>query len=94
MGLSFYQINNTQYDGQYKAISVALIPEFMGILRTEDTSWECPYAMSDGHGLVDAYLSGFKEDGIHVVIPCLYHLENFPKLINIGWGLVLVYLSS
>ena len=21
-----------------------------------------------------------------MVIPCLYHLENFPKLINIGWG--------
>ena len=19
-------------------------------------------------------------------IPCLYHLENFPKIINIGWG--------
>ena len=23
---------------------------------------------------------------IHVVIPCLYHLANLPKIINIGWG--------
>ena len=21
-----------------------------------------------------------------MVIPCLYHMANFPKLINIGWG--------
>ena len=21
-----------------------------------------------------------------MVIPCLYHMDNFPKLINIGWG--------
>ena len=58
----------------------------MGLPMTEDPSWVCPAAMSDGHGLVEAYLPRGKEDGIHVVIPCLYHLESFPKLINIWWG--------
>ena len=42
--------------------------------------------MPDGHGLVEAYFSRGKEYGIHVVIPCHYHLANLPKLINIGWG--------
>ena len=23
-----------------------------------------------------------------MVIPCLYHLDKIPKLINIGWGLI------
>ena len=43
--------------------------------------------MPDGHGLVEAYLSRGKEDGGQVVIPCLNHLENFPKPINIGLGI-------
>ena len=42
--------------------------------------------MPDGHVLVKAYLPRGKEYGSHVVIPCLYHLANFPKFINIGWG--------
>ena len=42
--------------------------------------------MPDGHVLVEADLPRGKEYVIHVVIPCLYHLANFPKLINIGWG--------
>ena len=25
-----------------------------------------------------------------MVIPCLYHLVNFPKLINIGWGVSVI----
>ena len=58
----------------------------MGLTRTEDPSWACPSAMPDGHGLVKADLPRGKEDGSHVVIPCLYHLANLPKLINIGWG--------
>ena len=33
-----------------------------------------------------AYFPRGKEDESHVVIPCLYHMANFPKLINIGWG--------
>ena len=41
--------------------------------------------MPDGHGLFEADFPRGKEDGSHVVIPCLYHLVNFPKLINIGW---------
>ena len=54
--------------------------------RTEDLSWACPSAVLDGHGLAKADCSRGKEDEIHVVIPFLYHLANFPKLINIGWG--------
>ena len=42
--------------------------------------------MPYGHGLVEAYLPRGKENGSHVVIPCLYHMANLPKLINIGWG--------
>ena len=42
--------------------------------------------MPDVNGLVEAYFPRGKEDGIHVVIPCLYHLEILPKPINIGWG--------
>ena len=42
--------------------------------------------MPDGHILVEAYLPRSKEYGSHVVIPCLYHPGNLPKLINIGWG--------
>ena len=58
----------------------------MGLPSTEDPSWEFPYAMPDGHGLVKADFPRGKEYGSHVVIPCLYHLKNLPKLINIGWG--------
>ena len=58
----------------------------MGFLSTEDPSLERPSSMIYGHGLVDADCPIGKEDVIHVVIPCLYHLDNFPKLINIGWG--------
>ena len=58
----------------------------MGLPRTEDSYWACTYAMTDGHGLVKADFPRCKEDGSHVVIPCLYHLVNLPKLINIGWG--------
>ena len=57
----------------------------MGLPRTEDPSWSCTYAMPDGHGIVEVDCSRGNEDGSHVVVPCLYHLENFPKLINIGW---------
>ena len=55
-------------------------------MRTEDQSWACPSDMPYLHGLVESDLPRGKEDGNHVVIPCLYHLENFPKIINIGWG--------
>ena len=41
--------------------------------------------MPDGHILVEACLPRSKEYGCYVVIPCLYHMENLPKLINIGW---------
>ena len=58
----------------------------MGLLRTEDPSWACSYAMPYGHGIFDTDYPRGKEYGIHVVIPCLYHLEKFPKLINTGWG--------
>ena len=63
-----------------------LIPKFMGLPRTEDTSWECPSDMPYGHGIVEADCPRGKEDVSQVVIPCLYHLENLPKLINIWWG--------
>ena len=58
----------------------------MGFLSTEDPYLERPSSMIYGHGLVDADCPIGKEYVIHVVIPCLYHLDNFPKLINIGWG--------
>ena len=41
--------------------------------------------MPDVNVFVEAYLPRGKEYGSHVVIPCLYHLANFPNLINIGW---------
>ena len=58
----------------------------MGILRTEYPSWACPSNIPYGYQLFEEDLSRGKEDGSHVVIPCLYHLANLPKLINIGWG--------
>ena len=58
----------------------------MGLPRTEDLSWEFPSSIPDGHRLVETYLPRGKKYKIYVVIPCLYHLANFPKLINIGWG--------
>ena len=86
MFLTFYQPNNKKYSRQFTASSVSLIPKWMGIPRTEYPSWACPYSIPDGHVIVEADYSRGKEDGSHLVIPCLYHLENFPKLINIGWG--------
>ena len=48
--------------------------------------------MPDGHVLVEVDFPRGKEDGTNVVIPCLYHLANFLKLINVGLGVyVLVY---
>ena len=83
---TFYQLNNEQDDGQCTESSVTLIPKYMGLTRTEYPSWAFPSDMTDGHGLVEEYLPRGKKDGIYVVISLLYHLENFPKLINIGWG--------
>ena len=58
----------------------------MVLTRTEDLSWACPSAVPDGHGLVEADFLRIKEYGSRVVIICLYRLDNFPKLIDIGWG--------
>ena len=58
----------------------------MGIPSTEDPYWPCSFDMPYVHGLIKAYLPRVKEDVSHVIIQCLYHLANFPKLINIGWG--------
>ena len=57
----------------------------MGIPRTEYPYRSCPSDIPYGHGIVKADLPIGKEYGSNVVIPCLYHLEFFPKLINIGW---------
>ena len=62
----------------------------MGIHRTEDPSWARPSDIPDGHRLVKTDLPRGKEDGSHVVIPCLYHMANLPKLINIGWGVSVI----
>ena len=62
------------------------VPKLTGLLRTEDPSWACPSAVLDGHVLVEEDCPRGKEDGSHAVIPYLYHLANFPKLINIGCG--------
>ena len=42
--------------------------------------------MSYGYGIAEADFLRGMEDGSHVVIPFLYHMENFPNFINIGWG--------
>ena len=86
MGLTLYQLNKKQDAIQFTEISVPIITKWMGLPRIEDPSWVCTYAMPDVHGLVAADLPRSKEYKIHVVIPYLYHLEDFPKLINIGWG--------
>ena len=58
----------------------------MVLPSTEDPSWACPSSMPDGYGLVEVDPPRVNEYGSHVVIPCLYHLVNLPKLMNIGWG--------
>ena len=57
----------------------------MGLPRKEDTSWSYLSDIPDVNGLINADCLRGKEDGNHVFIPCLYHLANFIKLINIGW---------
>ena len=58
----------------------------MGIPRTEYQYWACPSDIPGVNGLAKADCPRGKEYGSNVVIPCFYHLANFPKLINIGWG--------
>ena len=87
MFLSFYQINNRQDAVQFTEIIVPLITKWMGLPRTEYPYWACPYDMIYGNGFIEVDFPRVKEDGIHVVIPCLYYLSNFPKPINIGWGI-------
>ena len=86
MGLTFYQLNNKKDDGQCTASSVPLIPKSMGLPMAEDPSWAFPSTIPNRYGLVKADYPRGKEDGSHVVIPYLYHLENFPNLIHVGWG--------
>ena len=86
MFLTFYQLNNKQVSGKCIASSVPLIPKYMGLMRTEDPSRAYLSDITYGHGLVEADCPRGTEDGSHVVILCLYHLVNFPKLTNIGWG--------
>ena len=83
---TLYQLNNKQDSVKCTENSVPLIPKWMGLLRKEDPSCACPSDMLDGQGIVEADFPRGKEDGSHVVIPYLYHMANFPKLINIGWG--------
>ena len=59
----------------------------MGLPRTEYPSCAYPSAIPEGHGTAEVDPSIGKKYGSHVVIPCLYHTVNFPKLINIGWGI-------
>ena len=40
--------------------------------------------------LVEADRPISKEDVCRVVIPYLYHLANFPRFINIGWGVSVI----
>ena len=86
MNLTFYQLYIKKDSRKCTASSVPLITKLIGLPSTEDPSWACPSAMSDGYGPIEANLPTGKEDGSHVVIPCLYHLVNLPKLISIGWG--------
>ena len=88
MFLNFYQLNNKKDSGQCISSSVPFIPKWMGLPRAEESSWACPYAIPDGHGIVKTYFPRDKEDGSHVVVTCLYHLVNLPKLINLGWGFI------
>ena len=86
MLLNFYQLNNKQDSGKFNSIRVALITKWMGLPRTEDPSWKCLSDMLYGHVLVEVDSPRVDEYGSYVVIPCLHHLNNLPKLINIGWG--------
>ena len=90
MGLTFYKINNKQDAGQFTVISVPLIHKLMELPTKEDQSCACPSSMPDEHVLIEADCPKSKEDGSHVVIPCLYHLTHFPRLINIGWGVSVI----
>ena len=58
----------------------------MGLMRKEYLSRACTSDMPYGHGIVESDCPRGKEYGSHVVITCLHHLANFPKLINIWWG--------
>ena len=62
-------------------------PNGWWIPRTEYPYWACSSAMPDEHGIVEGDFPRVKEDGSRVghSIPLPYG-ENFPKLINIGWG--------
>ena len=70
--------------------SVPLIHKLMELPRKEDPSWACPSAIPYEHVLVEADFPRGKEDGSRVFIPYLYHLANFPRLINIGWGVSVI----
>ena len=86
MFLTFYQLNNKRYAGQCTEISVPLTTKWMGISREEYPYWACQSAITYGNVLVKSYLPICRGYGRHVVILCLYHLVNLPRLINIGWG--------
>ena len=58
-----------------------------GVSKYKNPYQAYPYDILDVHGLIEAYCPRGKEDRSHVVIPCLYRLEIFPKITNIGWGI-------
>ena len=67
-----------------------LIPKWVVLMSTEDPSWACPYDMPYVNVLVEADFPRGKENGSHVVIPRLCHMDNLQKLINIGWRLSVI----
>ena len=67
-----------------------LINKLIELPGTENQSWESPSEMPDGHVLVEKDYPRSKEDGSRLFIPCLYHLGNFPRLINKGWGVSVI----
>ena len=83
-------MNNKQDDGQFTTRSVPFIHKLIELPKKEDQSWACPSAVPYGHVLVKAYCLRDKEDGRCVVITCLYHLANFPRFVNIGWGVSVI----
>ena len=46
--------------------------------------------MPYGYELIEEIFPRGKEYGSNVVIPCLYYLANFPRLISIGWGVSVI----
>ena len=79
---SFNQFNPPHNATRPTTNCVILIPKWPWLSWDKHEPWTCELVCPDAHGLIQTVHEPWREDCIHVCLPCINHLSNFPKRIS------------